>query len=155
MRLAKSDLAAPGIRRRRSGKKFRYLDPTGRPVRDTETLRRVTVLVIPPAWREVWICPERDGHIQAVGIDDAGRRQYRYHEQWRRERDEEKHDRVLELATLLRDDVTVRRGVLMFRYLAKGGIERALRITDAELAAGDVVATRPIRYRSAFGVPRP
>ncbi|GAA5155654.1 MULTISPECIES: DNA topoisomerase IB [Amycolatopsis] len=101
MRLARSDLAKPGIRRRRSGKGFRYFTPEGEPLRDEETLQRVQDLVIPPAWRKVWISPRPNGHIQAVGIDDAGRKQYLYHEQWRRERDEQKHDRVLRLARCL------------------------------------------------------
>ncbi|GHF82446.1 DNA topoisomerase IB [Amycolatopsis bartoniae] len=101
MRLARSDLGKPGIRRRRSGKGFRYFTPEGEPLRDEETLERVQGLVIPPAWRKVWISPRPNGHIQAVGIDDAGRKQYLYHEQWRRERDEAKHDRVLRLAKCL------------------------------------------------------
>ncbi|GAB3584627.1 DNA topoisomerase IB [Amycolatopsis endophytica] len=98
MRLRKSRLDEPGIRRRRSGRGFRYFTPEGEPLRDEETLRRVKNLAVPPAWREVWICPHPNGHIQAIGVDDAGRRQYRYHDQWRQARDEEKHDRVLELA---------------------------------------------------------
>ncbi len=65
---------------------------------DPDTLERIERLVIPPAWRRVWICPHGTGHIQAVGVDDAGRRQYLYHPEWRRARDEEKHDRVLALA---------------------------------------------------------
>ncbi|GAB3006663.1 DNA topoisomerase IB [Amycolatopsis acidiphila] len=101
MRLARSDLSAPGIRRRKSGKGFRYFTPEGEPLRDAETLERVQDLVIPPAWRKVWISPRPNGHIQAVGVDDAGRKQYLYHEQWRRERDEQKHDRVLRLAKCL------------------------------------------------------
>jgi DNA topoisomerase-1 len=62
---------------------------------------RIRSLAIPPAWRDVWICPWPNGHIQAVGVDDAGRRQYLYHEEWRRQRDREKFDRVLQLAPLL------------------------------------------------------
>ncbi|WAL67499.1 DNA topoisomerase IB [Amycolatopsis cynarae] len=189
MRLVRSDPSAPGIRRLRCGRGFRYLAPDGRPLRDQESLDRVSGLAIPPAWRNVWVSPDPNGHLQAVGTDDAGRRQYLYHEQWRRERDEEKHDRVLELArrlprwrarvagdlhgrglhrnrvlaaslrmidrgvfrvgseeyaeehgtrgaaTLLKEDVTLRRHVIIFRYTAKGGIERALSISDEELAA--------------------
>lgn len=101
MRLVRSDLSAPGIRRRKSGKGFRYFTPEGEPLRDPETLERVQDLVIPPAWRKVWISPRPNAHIQAVGVDDAGRKQYLYHEQWRRERDEQKHDRVLRLAKCL------------------------------------------------------
>ncbi|WP_158895210.1 DNA topoisomerase IB [Amycolatopsis anabasis] len=98
MRLRRSELSSPGIRRRRRGRGFSYLAPDGTPLDDPEALDRIRRLAVPPAWREVWICPQPDGHIQAVGRDDAGRRQYLYHEQWRRARDEEKHDRVLALA---------------------------------------------------------
>ncbi|UJW30612.1 DNA topoisomerase IB [Saccharothrix sp. AJ9571] len=99
--LIRSDVQGPGIRRVRRGRGFGYLTPDGEKLADPEALARIKGLVIPPAWREVWICPDCDGHIQAVGVDDAGRRQYLYHEQWRRERDEEKHDRVLDLARRL------------------------------------------------------
>jgi DNA topoisomerase-1 len=150
-------------------------------------------LAIPPAWRDVWICPHKNGHIQAIGTDDAGRRQYLYHTEWRRVRDEQKHQRVVALAhklpdlrtavyadltgkgltrtrvlagalrmldrgvfrtggdeyaqdgvngpgtrgvaTLLRGDVTVRGGEVNFHYLAKGAIERKVRIRDSALAA--------------------
>ncbi|HVW44488.1 MAG TPA: DNA topoisomerase IB [Amycolatopsis sp.] len=189
MRLVTSDLSGPGLRRRRCGRGFRYFTPEGETLRDDDTLRRIRNLVIPPAWQDVWIAPKPRCHIQAVGVDAAGRRQYLYHEQWRRERDEEKHERVLELArrlpewrmrvaadldgrglsrtrvlaatlrmldrgvfrtggeeyaeengtrgaaTLLKEDVTVRRDQIEFRYLAKGGIERAHSITDDRLAS--------------------
>ncbi|MFG2446695.1 DNA topoisomerase IB [Nocardia fluminea] len=101
MRLRHSDPSGPGIRRRARGKGFSYADVDGTPVSREQVLERIERLVIPPAWRKVWICPHANGHIQAVGIDAAGRRQYLYHEQWRRERDEEKFDRVLDLATRL------------------------------------------------------
>jgi DNA topoisomerase-1 len=155
-------------------------------LRDREEVARIQGLAIPPAWEEVWICPFPNGHLQAVGTDAAGRRQYLYHERWRRQRDEEKHERVLRLAstlpafratvdedlcgkglterrvlagalrmldrgvfrtggdeyaeesrgvaTLLRGDVTVRGGVIWFDYIAKGGVERRLRIRDDRLA---------------------
>ncbi|WP_406634240.1 DNA topoisomerase IB [Amycolatopsis sp. WGS_07] len=103
MRLRRSELSSPGIKRQRRGRGFRYLAPDGSPVRDPETLERIRGLVVPPAWRRVWICPHPTGHIQAVGVDDAGRRQYLYHPEWRRARDEEKHDRVLALAAELPD----------------------------------------------------
>ena len=99
--LVRSDLISPGIRRRRSGRGFRYFAPDGTPLRDPEVLARVKALVIPPAWEDVWICPRPDGHIQAVGTDAAGRRQYRYHTLWREERDRAKHDRVLEFGRAL------------------------------------------------------
>ncbi|WP_211247577.1 DNA topoisomerase IB [Cryptosporangium arvum] len=100
VRLRRSDLSKPGYTRRRSGTGFRFLDPDGRPLPADERAR-VKALVIPPAWRDVWISPHANGHIQAVGTDDAGRRQYRYHDVWREKRDEAKHDRVLEVARRL------------------------------------------------------
>lgn len=103
MRLRRSNVWGRGLRRRRSGRGFRYLDDAGDPVRDPEILDRIRGLAIPPAWRDVWICPHPGGHIQAVGTDDAGRRQYLYHTEWRRSRDEEKHRRVVELAKRLPD----------------------------------------------------
>jgi DNA topoisomerase IB len=100
-------------------------DADGRPV-DSATRERALALAIPPAWRDVWICPYPAGHIQAVGTDDAGRRQYLYHEQWRLERDEAKHDRVLRLARRLPEiRATIesdlrRRGLGRDRVLATG-----------------------------------
>jgi DNA topoisomerase-1 len=76
-----------GIRRRRRGAGFAYLDPAGKPVRCPDTLARIRALVIPPAWADVWICPEPCGHLQALGVDAKGRRQYRYHPRWRADRD--------------------------------------------------------------------
>jgi DNA topoisomerase IB len=101
IRLRRSVPTAPGIRRIRRGRGFSYLTPEGERLTDPETLERIKNLVIPPAWKDVWISPDPCGHIQAIGTDDAGRRQYRYHDQWRRERDEEKHDRVLMMARRL------------------------------------------------------
>jgi DNA topoisomerase IB len=100
VRLRRSALDRPGIRRVRRGSGFAYVDADGRVV-DAETRERVKALVIPPAWQDVWICPYANGHIQAVGTDDAGRRQYLYHEAWHEERAREKHDRVLVLARKL------------------------------------------------------
>jgi DNA topoisomerase IB len=99
--LIRSDLTADGIRRRRCGKGFCYYAADGTRLTDPETLNRVRALVIPPAWEDVWISPQPDGHIQAVGTDAAGRRQYRYHDLWRAERDKAKHDRVLEFGRVL------------------------------------------------------
>jgi DNA topoisomerase I len=78
-----------------------YVDPAGRRVADPATLRRIRELAIPPAWRDVWICPAPNGHIQAVGLDAKGRRQYRYHDVWRLHRDREKFDRMLIFARSL------------------------------------------------------
>jgi DNA topoisomerase IB len=100
MRLRRSNVGAGGFRRVGRGRGFSYTDGH-RPVDDPEVLTRIKELVIPPAWRNVWICPHPNGHIQAVGTDAAGRRQYLYHPQWQAERSEEKYDRVLALARLL------------------------------------------------------
>ncbi len=85
----------PGIRRKRSGKGFTYLDLDGKPIRDPEMLRRIAALVISPAWSEVWISPKPLGHLQATGRDAKGRKQYRYHTRWRAVRDETKYSRML------------------------------------------------------------
>jgi DNA topoisomerase-1 len=87
--------ASPGITRKRKGKGFVYLDPHGKIIRDTDTLLRIRSLVIPPAWEDVWICPSPRGHIQAVGRDARGRKQYRYHDRFRAVRDEAKYGRML------------------------------------------------------------
>ncbi|KQY34412.1 DNA topoisomerase [Caulobacter sp. Root487D2Y] len=83
-----------GIRRLRHGKGFSYVDEDGRPVKDESTLARIKALVIPPAWTCVWICPDPNGHIQAVGRDQKNRKQYRYHPDWRADRDARKYDRM-------------------------------------------------------------
>jgi DNA topoisomerase-1 len=85
----------PGIRRKRAGKNFTYIDPDGNTVRDEKTLERVRSLAIPPAYKDVWICPLTNGHLQATGIDDRGRKQYRYHPRWRQVRDETKYARMM------------------------------------------------------------
>jgi len=85
----------PGILRQKRGRGFIYLAGDGKRVRDQATLERIRALVIPPAWADVWICPRPDGHIQAVGRDAKGRKQYRYHPQYRRIRDQVKFDRML------------------------------------------------------------
>ena len=188
VRLRRSDVNAPGYRRRRAGRGFAYFDVDGSLIRD-DRLERIRALAIPPAWRDVWICPWPNGHIQATGTDAAGRRQYRYHDAWRARRDAEKHEHVLEiarqlpdvrevvveslqssgltrdrvlaaavrlldlgafrvgseqyaedngtfgLATLRCDHVRVRGERVFFSYTAKGGLDRALEITDLPTAA--------------------
>jgi DNA topoisomerase I len=93
----------PGWTRRRAGRGFSYRDETGQLVKDAERLDRIRSVAIPPAWQDVWICPWPNGHIQATGLDAAGRRQYRYHDAWRARRDAEKHERVLAIAHELPD----------------------------------------------------
>jgi len=95
--------ASPGIRRRRSGRGFTYLDPNGKTIHDPELLKRIRGLVIPPAWTEVWICPDRRGHIQVTARDARGRKQYRYHPRYRAVRDETKFERIFEFSEVLPD----------------------------------------------------
>lgn len=101
MRLRRSDPAGTGIVRQRRAGRFVYVDEAGAPVCDPAIVRRIEALVLPPAWKDVWICSDDCGHIQAVGTDAAGRRQYRYHDEWRRKRDLDKFDRILDFAELL------------------------------------------------------
>src|SRR3954465_1464936 len=186
-RLRRVDCSEPGIRRVRRGRGFAYVDAAGARVDDPETLQRISDLVIPPAWEDVWICPAPNGHIQATGTDVAGRRQYRYHDAWRTARDREKHERMLQfaatlpaarermfadlaepevsrqrvlaaaarmldlgffrigseeyaekndsygLATMRRDHVICREGILTFDYRAKSGKRRVQSLADVEL----------------------
>jgi DNA topoisomerase IB len=85
-RLRRTDCGDEGIGRRRRGSGFSYTDADGGAIDDAETLERIRALAIPPAWKDVWICPDPMGHIQATGIDAAGRKQYLYHEHWQRRR---------------------------------------------------------------------
>ena len=125
MRLRRSDLSGPGWTRRRAGRGFAYYDEDGALIKD-DRLDRLRSLAIPPAWKDVWICPWPNGHIQAVGTDAAGRRQYRYHDQWRVKRDAAKHERVLEISHQLPDvrdavlDALDSRGLNRDRVLACG-----------------------------------
>ncbi len=91
----------PGIRRMKTGKGFRFVDPVGKPVRDGETLGRIKSLVIPPAWTDVWISTQANGHLQATGRDARGRKQSRYHPKWREVRDETKYERMAHFAEAL------------------------------------------------------
>jgi DNA topoisomerase-1 len=91
----------PGLQRKRAGKGFAYYTADGQLVKDRETLRRIKALAIPPAWTEVWICPQANGHLQATGRDSKGRKQYRYHARWRSTRDENKYERLLDFGQLL------------------------------------------------------
>ena len=93
--------SAPGITRRRAGKGFSYRDAHGRPITDARELARLRALAVPPAWTGVWICPDPRGHVQATGRDARGRKQYRYHAEWRAIRDAHKFDRILIFARAL------------------------------------------------------
>ena len=100
-RLRRSNCASAGYTRRRAGRGWRYFDAAGHPVTDPDVLDRIRGLAIPPAWSDVWICPWPNGHLQAVGVDARGRRQYRYHDAWRTRRDQAKFDHMLDFARAL------------------------------------------------------
>jgi DNA topoisomerase I len=100
-RLKRADCSAAGIERRRQGRGFSYRDANGERVADEETLARIRELAIPPAWEEVWICPDPLGHIQATGTDEAGRKQYLYHERWQRRAAARKFETAREFAEAL------------------------------------------------------
>ena len=93
--------ARPGISRRRAGRGFSYRGPDGLPARDATTLERIRTLAIPPAWTDVWICPDPNGHLQATGRDARRRKQYRYHPRWRAQRDDAKFERLIDFARVL------------------------------------------------------
>lgn len=130
-RLRRSDWTGTGYTRRRRGPSFSYRAPDGSALRDPDELERIKALAIPPAWRRVWICPYPNGHIQAVGIDDAGRRQYIYHPFWRQRQDALKFEHALEFGARL---PVIRTAVT--RDLAQEGFTRdrahaaAIRIMD-------------------------
>jgi DNA topoisomerase-1 len=110
------------IRRVRCGKAFRYLGADGRPLRDPKHLARIRSLAIPPAWQNVWICPSANGHLQAYGWDARGRKQYRYHPEYRAVRDQAKFSRMIAFGTVL---ALIRRGVerdLALRGLPKNKV---------------------------------
>lgn len=91
----------PGIRRRKNGKRFSYIGTQGTPLLGKPVLNRIRALAIPPAWTDVWICPDPEGHVQATGRDAAGRKQYIYHPRWREARDGAKFEHMLDFARLL------------------------------------------------------
>jgi DNA topoisomerase-1 len=100
-RLRRSDPSAPGYTRMRRADGFVYLDSGGSPIAEPQTLARIEALVIPPAWRDVWVCPDPLGHLQATGVDAAGRRQYLYHELWREQQDHLKFEHMEQFARAL------------------------------------------------------
>lgn len=122
-RLRRSDCAGAGIHRIRRGRGFSYEDGGGSRIDDEETLARIRALAVPPAWKQVWICPDPLGHIQATGFDEAGRKQYRYHERWEQRQAARKYEAMREFARRL---PKLRRAVK--RDLAREGMprERAL-----------------------------
>jgi DNA topoisomerase I len=100
-RLRRSDCSGPGLCRVRRGRGFTYLDEHGNRVSDPDTLEHVRGLAVPPAWEDVWICPDVMGHLQATGVDAAGRKQYLYHPKWREHRDRQKFERMLDFGRAL------------------------------------------------------
>ena len=100
-RLRRSVCSGPGLRRVRRGRGFAYVDGDGDAVEEQDVLTRIHELAIPPAWKDVWICPYPGGHIQATGVDERGRKQYLYHPRWRESRDREKFDDMVEFAKAL------------------------------------------------------
>jgi DNA topoisomerase IB len=100
-RLRRVDCSEPGIRRRRRGRGFEFVRADGNRVEDEQTIARIRALAIPPAWQDVWICTHPRGHLQATGVDAAGRKQYLYHPDWRARRDQQKFDEMLEFAAAL------------------------------------------------------
>jgi DNA topoisomerase I len=100
-RVRRVDCSGPGITRVRRGRGFTYRDENGERIEDPEVLARIDALAIPPAWQDVWICVDPMGHIQATGVDDRGRKQYRYHDKWRERRDAEKFEAMIAFARTL------------------------------------------------------
>jgi DNA topoisomerase IB len=98
-RLKRSDCSGKGITRRRHGRGFSYRGPDGKRIGGAETIERIKALAIPPAWTDVWICESANGHIQATGLDDAGRKQYIYHDSWHESAAAEKFDRMIDFAS--------------------------------------------------------
>lgn len=149
--LSRSDPKAPGYSRRRAGRGYRYSSPDGRAVRDPEVLARIKGLVIPPARRNVWICTDSAGHIQATGTDAAGRRQYMEQEQWRADQDRLKFDQVLEFGAALPQirstvgEALAGRGLTRERVLAA-----AVRLIDLGFSGPEGRSTRQRTGRSAW-----
>jgi DNA topoisomerase I len=109
----------PGYTRKKRGKKFIYFDTQGKEITDETRILRLNRLAIPPAYKDVWICPSPNGHLQATGIDDRGRKQYRYHERWRQQRDENKYEKMIVFGQAL---PKIRRRIT--RDLKKRGLPR-------------------------------
>src|SRR5437762_13394130 len=113
------DDSHPGYARRRRGRWFEYLRSNGNPLKDPRELQRIRALAIPPAWTNVWICTDENGHLQATGRDARGRKQYRYHPRWRAARDEDKYEKLIAFAENL---PRIRRNVA--RDLRRSGLPR-------------------------------
>jgi DNA topoisomerase-1 len=141
----------PGIQRQQAKEGFRYIGVNGKPIRDKEELRRIQALVIPPAWTDVWICPSAQGHLQAVGRDARGRKQYRYHPGYREVRDQTKFSRMLAFGAALRK---IRRHVR--KDLGRPGLPRekvlAVVVKLLETTCMRVGNDEYVRQNSSYGL---
>jgi DNA topoisomerase IB len=146
--IVRSDPAAAGIRRRRCGRGFSYLGTDAAVIKDSQTLTRIRSLVIPPAWEDVWICADPLGHIQAVGTDAAGRRQYRYHDLWREQRDRAKDFRTWHATVLAAVGLAVSESAAGREADRKRAIARVVR----EVA--DYLGNTPAVARASYIDPR-
>jgi DNA topoisomerase I len=130
-KLKRIDCSQPGITRRRRGRGFEYIEADGTRVSSEETLARIRELAIPPAWTEVWICTAPNGHLQATGIDAAGRKQYLYHSRWRERRDQQKFEEMLDFArTLPRLRRVIRKDLASEELGRRQVLALALRLLD-------------------------
>jgi DNA topoisomerase-1 len=130
-RLRRSDSSSAGIRRRKRGNGFSFEDGAGTTITDEETLGRIRDLTIPPAWKDVWICPDPNGHIQATGYDEAGRKQYRYHDRWDERRASRKYAAMREFAAVLpKLRRTVRRDIELEGMPRERALATAVRLLD-------------------------
>lgn len=134
-RLRHTDQTRTGVTRSRAGRGFTYFDENGQTIVDAELRARIEHLAIPPAWTDVWIAPYENGHIQATGVDAAGRRQYIYHPTWREQKDRIKFDRALALAESL---PVARRFVTLDLRRAEPDRERALATAFRMLDTGSL-----------------
>ena len=150
-RLRRSDSSSAGLQRVRAGRGFSYRDVAGHPIKDPELRQRIEGLGIPPAWTDVWIAPYPNGHVQATGVDAAGRRQYIYHPTWREQKDRIKYDRALALAESL---PTARRRVTIDLRSDAPGRERALATGFRMLDTGSlrVGSERYAEANGSFGL---
>lgn len=150
-RLRRSRTTKPGLGRRRSGSGFSYVATDGSTIRDPEIRERIDSLAIPPAWTHVWIAPDPLGHIQAIGTDAAGRRQYLYHPVWREKRDATKFDRALDLAaTLPSARAQVTRDLRTAGPTRERALAAAFRILDT--ASPRVGGERYLESNGSFGL---
>jgi DNA topoisomerase IB len=130
-RLRRSDCSGAGILRRRRGRGFSYEDSRGERIDDEETLERIRGLAIPPAWEDVWICSDPMGHIQATGVDAAGRKQYRYHDRWELRRAARKYEEMRDFARALpRLRRAVKRGLELDGMPRERALACAVRLLD-------------------------